>query len=164
MTLRTYYFDPAVARDDYRGMAVHPGRGPAGRCHPAECTGPARGLRVLLRGVLPIYALPEQRPPDAAATTAKVKEIAARHPHLYSLFWATEESDPDGLVEGWLDTHAYKAADSWQGDVRFVIYATQQPTGDWPVQPMDVLLGDQIRLRHALSSQEMLLATCCSFN
>ena len=26
-----------------------------------------------------------------------------------------------------------------------MIYATQQPTSNWPVQPMDVLLGDQLK-------------------
>ena len=157
MTLRTYYFDPSVARDDYRSMARYIQA--VGRPEDAillNAPGQREVFEYYYDGDLPIYALPEQRPPDAAATTAQVKEIAASHPHLYSLFWATGESDPDGVVEGWLDTHAYKAADSWKGDVRFVIYATQQPTSNWPVQPMDVLLGDQIRLTgSALSSQEV---------
>ncbi len=157
MTLRTYYFDPSVARDDYRSMARYIQA--VGRPEDAillNAPGQREVFEYYYDGDLPIYGLPEQRPPDAIATTAQVKEIAASHPHLYSLFWATGESDPDGLVEGWLDTHAYKAIDSWKGDVRFVIYATQQPTSNWPVQPMDVLLGDQIRLTgSALSSQEV---------
>ncbi len=40
--------------------------------------------------------------------------------------------------------------------MRFVIYATQQPTDDWPLQTSDALFGDQIRLlSYALSSQEI---------
>lgn len=157
MTLRTYYFDPSVARDDYRSMARYIQA--VGRPEDAillNAPGQREVFEYYYDGDLPIYGLPEQRPPDASATTAQVKDIAASHPHLYSLFWATGESDPDGVVEGWLDTHAYKAADSWKGDVRFVIYATQQPTSNWPVQPMDVLLSDQIRLTgKALSTQEV---------
>ncbi len=49
------------------------------------------------QGPLPIYDLPEQRPPDEAATLARIEEIAGQHPHLYTLYWATEESDPDRL-------------------------------------------------------------------
>lgn len=83
------------------------------------------------------------------------KRSAQKHPHLYTLYWATGESDPNSLVESWLDTHAYKAEDRWQGNMRFVIYATQQPaSGAWPTQASDTLLGEQIRLNsYALSSR-----------
>ncbi len=41
---------------------------------------------------------------------------------VYALFWATDESDPEGIVEGWLDRNAFKGAESWQGNLRFVVY------------------------------------------
>ncbi|MGB5048848.1 MAG: hypothetical protein WBO46_07950, partial [Caldilineaceae bacterium] len=41
---------------------------------------------------------------------------------LFALFWATEQADPDGIVEGWLNRHAFKGLESWQGNVRFVQY------------------------------------------
>lgn len=156
-TLAAYYFDPSAARDDYRGMAAYiEAVAQAGDAIILDAPGQREVFEYYYDGPWPVYGLPEQRPPDEAATVAAVKEIAAQHPHLYGLFWAAAESDPNRVVEGWLDTHAYKAADSWQGNVRFVIYATQQPTVDWPVQTTDALLGDQIRLlSYALSSQEI---------
>lgn len=157
MTLAAYYFDPAVARDDYRGIASYiRAAGRPGDAIILNAPGQREVFEYYYDGDLPIYGLPEQRPADAAKTTERIEAIAAQHPHVYSLFWATAESDPDNVVEGWLDKHAHKATDSWKGDVRFLMYATQQPTSEWPLQPMDALLGDQIRLTgSALSSQEI---------
>ena len=156
-TLAAYYFDPAVARDDYRSVAAYisAAAGPNDAII-LNAPGQREVFEYYYAGPLPIYDLPEQRPPDESATLARVEQIAAQHPHLYTLYWATEESDPNQLIEGWLDTHAYKAEDRWQGNMRFVIYATQQPTDDWPLQTSDALLGEQIRLAsYALSAQEV---------
>jgi hypothetical protein len=156
-TLAAYYFDPAVARDDYRSMAAYvDAAARPGDAIILDAPGQQEVFDYYYDGPLPVYGLPEQRPPDPAATIDRVKAIASQHPHLYGLFWATGESDPDRLVEGWLDTHAYKAADTWRGDVRFVIYATPQQTLDWPVQPSGVSLDEQIILQqYAISSQEV---------
>ncbi len=157
ITLATYYFDPAVARDDYRATVAYISAvaGPDDAVI-LNAPGQQEVFDYYFEGDLPVYGLPEQRPPDAAATIARLQETAQQHPHLYTLYWATEESDPGNLVEGWLDTHAYKAEDRWQGNMRFVIYATQQPTDTWPTQTSDALLGEQIRLQsYALSSQEI---------
>ncbi len=157
VTLAAYYFDPAVARDNYRAIAAYISAvaGPDDAII-LNAPGQREVFEYYYQGSLPVYGLPEQRPPDEAATLARVKEIAGQHPHLYTLYWATEESDPNQLIESWLDTHAYKAEDLWQGNTRFVIYATQQPTDDWPLQTSDALFGDQIRLAsYALSSQEI---------
>ncbi|HSN74291.1 MAG TPA: glycosyltransferase family 39 protein [Anaerolineae bacterium] len=157
ITLAAYYFDPAVARDDYRSIAAYISAvaGPDDSII-LNAPGQREVFEYYYQGPLPLYGLPEQRPPDEAATLARIEEIAGQHPHLYTLYWATEESDPNQLIESWLDTHAYKAEDLWQGNTRFVIYATQQPTDDWPLQTSDVLFGDQIRLAsYALSSQEI---------
>ena len=156
-TLVTYYFDPAVARDNYRGMASYIAA--IGRPDDAiilNAPGQREVFEYYYDGSLPIYGLPEQRPPDAQATTEQLETIASRHPHLYGLLWATDESDPQHIVEGWLDTHAYKATDTWQGNVRFVTYATQQDSDAWPRQESNISLDDQIRLAtYALSSQEV---------
>ncbi len=157
ITLAAYYFDPAVARDDYRSVAayVSAAAGPDDAII-LNAPGQREVFEYYYQGPLPIYDLPEQRPPDETATVHRVEQIASQHPHLYTLYWATEESDPNRLVEDWLDTHAYKAEDRWQGNMRFVIYATQQPTDNWPLQTSDARFGDQIRLvSYALSSQEI---------
>ncbi len=157
VTLAAYYFDPAVARDNYRAIAAYISAvaGPDDAII-LNAPGQREVFEYYYQGPLPVYGLPEQRPPDEAATLARVEEIAGQHPHLYTLYWATEESDPKQSIEGWLDTHAYKAEDRWQGNTRFVIYATQRPTDDWPLQTSGALLNEQIRLdSYALSSQEI---------
>lgn len=157
VTLAAYYFDPSVARDDYRSVVAYisAAAGPDDAII-LNAPGQREVFEYYYQGPLPVYDLPEQRPPDAAATVARLEQIARQHPRLYTLYWATEESDPNQLIESWLDAHAYKAEDRWQGNMRFVIYATQQSTDEWPVQSSDALLGEQIRLvSHALSSQEI---------
>lgn len=157
LTLQAYYFDPTVARDDYRSMAAYIDA----VAHKDDAVilnapGQREVFEYYYKGPLPVYGMPEQRPLDQAATAAKLEEVAALHPHLYGLFWATDESDPQHVVEGWLNTHAYKAVDSWKGDVRFLIYATQQSTDAWPRQPSGALLGDEIRLlEYALSDPDI---------
>ncbi len=71
---------------------------------------------------LPILRIPQQRPPDAEQTVAQLAAATADRRQVYALLWATDESDPDGIVEQWLDRHAFKGAESWQGNLRFVIY------------------------------------------
>lgn len=157
VTLAAYYFDPAMARDNYRATVAYISAvaGPNDAII-LNAPGQQEVFDYYYQGDLPVYGLPEQRPPDEAATLTRLQEIAQKHPHLYTLYWATGESDPNSLVESWLDTHAYKAEDRWQGNMRFVIYATQQPTGAWPTQASDALLGEQIRLNsYALSSREI---------
>ncbi len=148
-TLADYYFDPAVARDNYRGMVSYIAA--VGRPDDAiilNAPGQREVFEYYYDGPLPVYGLPEQRPPDEQATIAQLEEIARLHPHLYGLLWATDESDPQHIVEGWLDTHAYKATDTWQGDVRFVTYATQQDSDEWPRQESNISLGEQDQPHH----------------
>jgi len=50
------------------------------------------------------------------------------------------------LIEGWLDTHAYKASDHWYGNVRLVRYAV--PPAQPPAQPqvrLEAWFGPAIR-------------------
>ncbi|MFZ2487053.1 MAG: glycosyltransferase family 39 protein [Anaerolineae bacterium] len=153
-TLSAYYFDPAVARDDYRSAAayINAVAGPNDAII-LNAPGQREVFDYYYQGPLPVYGMPEQRPPDEAATVQRLQQIAAEHPQLYVLYWGANESDPNQIIESWLGKHAYKAEDRWQGTMRFVIYATQQATDQWPVQSSDVLLGEQIRLmRYALSS------------
>ncbi|MEA3335199.1 MAG: glycosyltransferase family 39 protein [Chloroflexota bacterium] len=157
MTLQVYYFDQDVSRDDYRAIASYI----EAVSQPDDAVilnapGQQEVFDYYYGGDIPVYGLPEQRPVDKAAAVAQLEQLAGQHRQLFALFWATDESDPDSIVEGWLDTHAYKSAETWQGNVRFVIYATQQATDDWPEQSSGASLGDQIRLNsYALSSQNI---------
>ncbi len=137
LALNAYYTDPALARDDYRGVA----RIIAAVATPQDVILlDAPGQRDVFsyydRSSLPVLALPAQRPPVAADTTARLAHDLAGKRRVYALFWATDESDPQRIVETWLDQNAYKVQDTWQGNVRFVIYSL--PQAQAPMQPLAV--------------------------
>ncbi len=137
--LPQYYTSPTV-RDNYAGVAEYL----------QTVADPAQDL-VLLNAPgqrevwayydpgIPVVALPKQRPPDPQATLATLQRVTADRQKVYALLWATDEADPARLVETWLDQHAFKGLESWQGNLRFVEYTfappmactTQQPAIVW---------------------------------
>jgi hypothetical protein len=143
--LTAYYADPAVARDDYRGMAgyLEAVAGP-GDAIILNAAGQQEVFGYYYRGDTPVYALPRRRPLDPAATLTELEALLARSRRVFALYWATDESDPAGVIEGWLDEHAFKAADAWVGNVRLVSYAAPLPAGD--LLPAEVRFGDHVKL------------------
>jgi mannosyltransferase len=143
--LVAYYTDPAVARDDYRGIAriLEAVAGP-GDAILLDAAGQQEVFNYYYRGAATVYPLPRQRPLDRQATVAELETILARARRVYALYWATDESDPAGVIEGWLNEHAFKATDVWVGNVRLVSYAAPLPAAD--LLPADVRLGEHITL------------------
>lgn len=121
-TLPRYYSDP-FARDNYQSIARY-----------LKAVGDPRRDLVLLNAPgqqevwryydpgLPVLALPAQRPPDPVDVQSRLEAAAAGVRRVFALFWATDEADPEQLVERWLNTHAFKTLESWQGNLRFVVY------------------------------------------
>ena len=120
--LPTYYTSSTV-RDNYAGVAAYI----------AAMGDPARDVVILdapgqgdvwsyYASDMPVIGLPQSRPPDAAATIAQLEATMQDRRQAFALFWATDEADPDRLVEGWLDQHAFRGLESWQGNLRFVVY------------------------------------------
>ncbi|MGC8837973.1 MAG: glycosyltransferase family 39 protein [Anaerolineae bacterium] len=151
--LRAYYTDESCARDDYRGMAAYI----AAVARPGDAIllnapGQEEVFRYYDRSGLQVYPLPRQRPPDPAQTAADLVDLARQHRRVFALFWATDESDPDRLVETWLDQHGYKAMDAWQGNVRFVVYALPAEGQEVRWVPLRARFGGEIWLQgYALS-------------
>ncbi len=143
--LNAYYTDPRWARDDYRSLARYLDAVATPR-DGILLNAPGQGevFGYYYRGDTPVYPLPRTRPPDAAATTAELASIAARSRYLYAIYWATDESDPEGIVEGWLRAHCFEATQWWVGNLRVAAYATAPPTGEWI--PAGVRFGDHITL------------------
>jgi mannosyltransferase len=143
--LAAYYTDPALARDDYRGMAryLEAIAGPQDAII-LDAAGQQEVFGYYYHGEAPVYPLPRRRPLDPEATVAELETILARAQRVFALYWATDESDPAGLIEGWLDGHAFKATDTWVGNVRLVSYAPPPPPGD--LTSADVRLGDHVTL------------------
>jgi uncharacterized membrane protein len=152
LALQNYYAEPAYARDDYRGIAEYIDA----LSRPEDsiilnAPGQQEVFGYYYQGVLPVHALPKGRPLDQAATEASLTELASPGSRVFAVLWATDESDPDRFVEGWLDNYAYKAIDSWYGDVRLVVYAVPGQTHSEPAQDLGVRLkdletGDEIAL------------------
>jgi mannosyltransferase len=156
-SLRNYYFDPAYARTNYRGIAETITRQErAGDAILLDAPNQWEVFTYYYHGSAPVYPLCRSRPCSEEQASGELEEIAAQHGRMFVLYWATAESDPERIVERWLEEHAFKASDTWYGDVRFAIYAVRL-RGDQPMQPMaDVRLGEAIALRgYALSPQQV---------
>lgn len=122
-SLPSYYADPA-ARDNYAGIARTvtalgdpkqdlvvlnaPGQADVWRFYDVEIDS------------LPLPAL---RPPDRAGTEEALERETAGRRQIFGVFWASDQSDPESIVEHWLGRHAFKGWESWQGNVRFATYA-----------------------------------------
>ncbi|MCU0506915.1 MAG: glycosyltransferase family 39 protein [Anaerolineae bacterium] len=145
--LLRYFNDPAAARDDYRGIS-----------HFIDATSqpndaillnaPGQGevFGYYYDGELPVYPLPRQRPLDPAQTEIDLANLLS-HDKIYALYWATDESDPQGFVEHWLDQRGYKTLDQWHGNARLAVYVMpEQRPPDEVVDALDARLGDRITL------------------
>jgi hypothetical protein len=152
LALNNYYTRSAYARDDYRGITDYiDAVGRPGDVILLNAPGQQEVLAYYYRGDLPVYPLPESRPLDPAATESALGELAQPGGRVFAVLWATDESDPGRFVEGWLDARAYKALDSWYGNVRLVVYAIPEQAPQAPEHLLDVRLrnpetGDEITL------------------
>lgn len=131
LSLKALYHQPAFQRDNYRGIAAYvravslptdavilhaPGQQEVFNYYYRP--GPNRAA---------VYPLPAGRPLNEADTIATLEKITAQSGQIYAVYWATQEADPGGLIESWLNAHTFKAADVWFGNVRLVSYATAAP-------------------------------------
>ncbi|MCB0177400.1 MAG: glycosyltransferase family 39 protein [Anaerolineae bacterium] len=131
LSLYYYYTSDDAARDNYRGIVQFiKSVGEAGDAIILNAEGQQDvfGYYYEQQPTLeaPVYPLPQGRPLDKAATLAELETIAADSEKIFAVYWATQQADPDGLIENWLDTHLFKATDQWYGNVRLVSYAAPQ--------------------------------------
>jgi hypothetical protein len=121
--VRAEYFDPHIARDDYRGLAREIARSAEpGDAIILSAPGQIELFDFYYRGMAPRVPLPETRPADPARTAARLAEVGDRHPRVWLVLWAQTEADPTGTVERWLDEHMYRAGGRWFGGVRTALY------------------------------------------
>jgi mannosyltransferase len=151
--LRNYYFEPAYARDNYRGVARRILQ--QQRPDDAVILDSANQWEVFTYYYPDgpnVYPLPKQRPLDQAAIEAELTEIAARHPRLFVLYWGDGEADPQRVIESWLDAHTYKATEQWINSIRFATYAVPATLSNKPAVKGAAHFGEHITLDgHTLS-------------
>ncbi len=145
--LRNYYFDPAYARDDYRGIAQRILK--TQRAGDAVLLDAANQWEVFTYYYPDgpnVYPLPRQRPLEQAAVETELADIAAKHPRLFVLYWGDAEADPQHVIEGWLNAHTYKAAEQWVNSIRFATYAVPATLSNVPAVKSGALFGEHITL------------------
>jgi 4-amino-4-deoxy-L-arabinose transferase-like glycosyltransferase len=146
-TLARYYTDPALARDDYRGIAQFI----MATAHPNDAivlVAPGQGevFDYYYDGNLPVYPLPRQRPLDPQATLAELEKLL-QYDKIYVVNWAAEEADPQGIIPNWMDTRGYKTLDQWYGNVRLAVYVMPEHSPpDEIVQDLNLWFGNDIEL------------------
>ena len=165
--LRGYYFDPRYARDDYRGIAQYiSAMGRPGDVVLINAPSQIETVAYYYHGPLELVPMARRRPPDRATTIARLTAVTQKAQRVFGIFWATGESDPERIVEGWLDSHAYKALDAWYGNVRLVIYAMPSHTmGEGIQNPLHVDLGGEVQLDgYSLGSSEVAAGDILQLN
>ncbi|MDP8921732.1 MAG: glycosyltransferase family 39 protein [Chloroflexota bacterium] len=122
-SLAAYYFDPAYARDDYRGLA----RRVALAEEPGDAIiltapGQAEIFGYYFRGQSDVFPLPAQRPIDVADTLARLDALAARHRRVWLVRWAANEADPDDVILRWLEARGRRTESQLFGRVELRLY------------------------------------------
>ena len=159
LVLGDYYVDSSLARDNYRGIVTYiDAVGRPGDAILLNAPGQQEVLSYYYGGPLPVHPLPEGRPLDEGATASALAALAQPGSRVFAVLWATDESDPERFVEGWLDANAYKALDSWYGNVRLVVYAVPEQAPLAPDHRVD------LPLRSVAGDDEILLAGYSTLN
>jgi hypothetical protein len=58
-------------------------------------------------GLPPHYFMTSQVPTTAQEAVPRLEQLAATHPRIWVVDAATDLTDPQGVVAGWMDAHAY---------------------------------------------------------
>ncbi len=139
------YFDPSLARDDYRGLVRDIERQAApGDAIVLSAPNQAEVFSFYYRGPLPIYPLPAQRPPDRRDLEQRLEAIRATHSRVWLVAWALGEADPRGWLETWLARNGFQASHQWYGTVQLASIAFAQ--ADQAVA-VDLGLDNGVRLQ-----------------
>ena len=150
--LRYYEAQPRL-RDDYRGIAAYIAAVATEQdAVILNAPGQQEVFAYYYHGAAPVYPLPRQRPPEKQPLASELAQLAARHECIFAVFWGTPESDPEGLIENWLDSHLYKALDEWYGNVRLTLYTA--PKSMPAPKQVDAPFGGSILLRSYAVSGE----------
>lgn len=123
--LRDLYFH--FTKDDYRGIARYiEATEKPGDVVILNAPGQIDVFSYYYRGNLPVWPIPRERPPDRRKVEEELAIITSHPGKIFAVFWGEREADPEGIVEGWLDKHTFKAGESWRGNVRFAIYVVPE--------------------------------------
>ena len=146
-SLANLYFDPAYARDNYRGIAQRIQRDARpGDAILLEAPNQWEAFTYYHRDDSNVIPLARARPVTEQAAAQELSQIVAKFERLFVLYWAETEPDPNRYVERWLNANTFKASESWFGTVRLAVYAAPTAMSNQPEHSLDVRLGEAIQL------------------
>jgi mannosyltransferase len=145
MGLSAQYFDPALARDDYRTLVASINRD----ARPTDAIVLVAPNQVEIfgyyyRGPLPLIGLPAQRPIDAEDTRQRLEAIRSQYERLWLVSWAMAEADPKGVIATWLAENGFQATHQWYGSVQLALVGFAPASAD--TQKVDATLDNGIVL------------------
>ena len=130
MALSAQYFDPALARDDYRGLVAAIERDASS--NDAILLVAPNQVEIFgyyYHGSLPMIGLPEQRPIDPDDTVRRLDAIQSTYGRVWLVSWAMGEADPDGVISAWFAERGFQASHQWYGSVQLALVGFGSPTG-----------------------------------
>ena len=145
------YFNPAYARDDYRGIAalVNTDHRPTDAVL-FDAPNQWEVFTYYQKDASNTFPLTYQ-PRDQQSAGAELAAIADGmfHTRLFALFYAEKAADPGGWYERWLAEHTYKASEEWIGNIRVAVYGASPDVALLTaanLQTTPVIFGNVIRL------------------
>jgi hypothetical protein len=122
MGLTDQYFDPSLARDNYRSLVADIQRqAQTGDAIVLVAANQTEVFGYYYRGSLPMVGLPAQRPLDALDTLQRLEALRTQHDRIWLVAWAMSEADPRGLIAAWLADNGFQATHQWYGSVQLAL-------------------------------------------
>jgi mannosyltransferase len=145
LALQQQYFEPTLARDDYRGLVAAIER----EARPTDVVvlsapNQTEIFGYYYHGGLPAIGLPAQRPIDAADTRRRLDAIRGQYDRVWLVSWAMREADPGGVISGWLAENGFQATHAWYGSVQLALVGFG--AADAPTHKVDAALDNGIVL------------------
>lgn len=143
--LQQQYFDPTLARDNYRGLVADIVQD----AQPGDAVVLAAPNQVEIfshyyTGPLPLIGLPAQRPIDVADTEQRLTQVRSSYNRVWLVSWALAEADPHGVIPAWLAENGFQATHQWYGSVQLSLIAFGSPNA--PTEKVDAALDNGVVL------------------
>jgi hypothetical protein len=149
------YFNPTLARDDYRGLVqTILAQARPGDAIVLSAPNQIEVFSFYYHDTLAVFPLPAQRPIDPADTLSRLEAIRAHYNRVWLVSWAMDQADPHGLIAGWLADNGFQATHQWFGTLQLAAIALQK--ADAPAQPIALELDNGIALEaYRLSAHQV---------
>jgi 4-amino-4-deoxy-L-arabinose transferase-like glycosyltransferase len=143
--LSAQYFDPTLARDDYRGLVASI----EAQARPSDVVvlsapNQTEVFGYYYRGPLATVGLPAQRPIDPQDTLQRLEALKAQYARVWLVSWAMNEADPRGVISNWIAQNGFQASHQWYGSVQLALVGFGPANA--PTQRVDAPLDNGIVL------------------